>query len=66
VFKEHVKVNVFKGASLDDPHHLCNAGLEAKSSRGIDIHEGDALNEPALQDRVRAAVALNASGVRKG
>lgn len=65
VFKDHVKVNFFKGASLDDPQHLLNAGLEAKASQGIDIHEGDALNEAALQDLVRTAVALNVSSGRK-
>ena len=54
-----------KGASLDDPHGLFNAGLDAKATRGIDIREGDAINEPALQDLVRAAVALNAAGGRK-
>jgi len=59
VFKDHVKLNFFKGASLDDPHSLFNAGLEAKATRAIDIHEGDAINESTLQDLVRAAVALN-------
>ena len=59
VFKDHVKLNFFKGASLDDPHGLFNAGLEAKATRAIDIHEGDAINESTLQDLVRAAVALN-------
>ncbi len=58
-FKDHVKLNFFKGASLDDPHGLFNAGLEAKATRAIDIHEGDAINESTLQDLVRAAVALN-------
>jgi hypothetical protein len=64
-FKDHVKVNFFKGASLDDPHGLFNAGLDAKATRGIDIHEGESINEPALQDLVRAAVALDAAGGRK-
>ena len=59
VFKDHVKVNFFKGASLDDPHSLFNAGLEAKASRAIDLGEGDEIDEPALSGLVRAAVALN-------
>src|SRR5258705_3979378 len=46
-FQNHVKINVFKGASLEDSHGLFNAGLEAKASRAIDIHEGDRLNEKA-------------------
>jgi hypothetical protein len=56
-FRDHVKVNFFKGASLDDPQRLFNAGLDAKTTRAIDIHEGDRLNEPALKTLIRAAVA---------
>jgi hypothetical protein len=58
-FSDHVKVNFFKGASLDDPKQMFNAGLEAKATRAIDISEGDKLNEAALKELVRAAVALN-------
>jgi hypothetical protein len=58
-FQDHVKVNFFKGATLSDAHGLFNAGLEAKATRAIDIHEGDRINVPALKDLVRAAVALN-------
>ena len=61
-FKDHVKLNFFKGASLKDPHGLFNAGLEAKATRAIDLHEGDKLNEAALQDLIRAAMALNVGG----
>ena len=59
VFKDHVKLNFFKGASLNDPHGLFNAGLEAKATRAIDIHEGEAINEAALKDLIRAAVERN-------
>ncbi|MCI0574580.1 MAG: DUF1801 domain-containing protein [Chloroflexi bacterium] len=65
VFKDHVKLNFFKGALLQDPHGLFNAGLEAKTSRAIDFHEGDDVNEPALKDLIRAAVAHNLSGGKK-
>lgn len=58
-FKDHVKLNFFKGAALDDPHGLFNAGLDAKKTRAIDIHEGDTLDEAALQELIRAAAALN-------
>ena len=64
VFKDHVKVNFFKGASLPDPHGLFNAGLEAKASRAIDFHEGDKLDEEALKALIRAAVTLNKSSAR--
>jgi hypothetical protein len=65
VFKEHVKLNFFKGASLDDPNGLFNAGLDAKATRAIDIAEGEDINETALKDLVRMAVAHNASGSKK-
>jgi len=65
VFKDHVKLNFFKGASLDDPHGLFNSGLEAKATRAIDFDKGDKINEPALIDLIRSAVAFNASGGKK-
>ena len=61
-FQDHVKINFFKGASLPDPHGLFNAGLEAKATRAIDLYERDKLNEPALKELVRAAIAYNLSG----
>ena len=64
-FKDHIKLNFFKGASLKDPSGLFNAGLDAKATRGIDFHEGDEVNEAALRDLVREAVAFNKSGNKK-
>ena len=61
-FKGNVKMNFFQGANLPDPHKLFNAGLEAKKTRAIDLHEGDKINEPALKDLIRAAVAQNRAG----
>ena len=58
-FKETVKMNFFQGASLEDPHKLFNAGLDAKKTRAIDFHEGDAVDESALKELIRAAVAHN-------
>jgi len=65
VFKDHVKLNFFKGASLKDPKRLFNAGLDAKATRAIDISEGEEIDEPALKELVREAVAFNASGSKK-
>ena len=58
-FSDHVKVNFFKGASLPDPAGLFNAGLEAKTSRAIDLWEGDLdrLDADAFQALVRAAAS---------
>ena len=65
VFKDHVKLNFFKGASLPDPKKLFNAGLEAKATRAIDIAENDKVDEAALKDLIRAAVDFNASNGKK-
>ena len=61
-FKGNVKMNFFQGASLPDPHKLFNAGLDAKKTRAIDFHEDSKINETALKDLVRAAVAQNRRG----
>ena len=58
-FKEHVKLNFFKGASLKDPKRLFNAGLDAKATRAIDFNEGDAIDASALKILIRAAIAYN-------
>jgi hypothetical protein len=58
-FTDHVKLNFFEGASLEDPHKLFNAGLEAKATRAIDLYETDKISESALKDLIRAAVAYN-------
>lgn len=65
VFKDHVKLNFFKGASLPDPKKLFNAGLDAKGTRAIDIAENDKINEAALKELIRAAVEFNAAGKKK-
>ncbi|MGH2582648.1 MAG: DUF1801 domain-containing protein [Anaerolineales bacterium] len=58
-FKDHVKINFFKGASLKDPKKLFNAGLDAKATRAIDLFEGDNLDEKAFKDLVKAGVVYN-------
>ena len=60
VYKSVVKLTFFKGASLDDPAGLFNSSLEGKVRRAIDVREGESIDEKALQDLVRAAIALNA------
>jgi hypothetical protein len=59
VFADHIKVNFFKGASLDDPDGLLNAGLDAKTTRSIDLREGDRLDDEAFRRLVAAAAARN-------
>ncbi|MGY2341105.1 DUF1801 domain-containing protein [Pseudomonas sp. SDO5532_S415] len=58
-YKNAVKMTFAKGAALDDPSKLFNASLEGNTRRAIDLHEGDIIDEAALQALIRAAVALN-------
>jgi hypothetical protein len=58
-YKSVVKMTFAKGAALDDPSGLFNSSLEGNVRRAIDIHEGEKVDETALKDLIRAAVALN-------
>ena len=60
-YKSVVKMTFAKGASLKDPSGLFNSSLEGNVRRAIDFHEGDRIDEKALEALVRAAVALNTS-----
>jgi hypothetical protein len=60
-YKAVVKMTFAKGASLQDPSRLFNSSLDGDTRRAVDIHEGDKLDEKALQALIRAAVALNTS-----
>ena len=58
-YKNVVKMTFAKGAALKDPSGLFNSSLDGNVRRAIDIHEGDRVDEAALKDLIRAAVALN-------
>ena len=64
-YKNVVKMTFAKGAALRDPSSLFNSSLEGSVRRAIDIHEGDKVDEAALKDLIRAAVALNLEGKNK-
>src|SRR5216117_3677497 len=64
--KNVVKMTFAKGAALKDPSGLFNSSLEGNVRRAIDIHEGDKINEAALKDLIRAAVALNLDSKSRG
>ena len=64
-YKNVVKMTFAKGAALKDPAGLFNASLEGNVRRAIDIREGEKVDEAALKDLVRAAVALNLAGKQK-
>ncbi len=58
-YKNIVKLTFAKGAVLKDPSGLSNSSLDGNVRRAIDIHEGDEVDEAALKELIRAAVALN-------
>ena len=64
-YKNVVKMTFAKGAALKDPSGLFNSSLDGNVRRAIDIHEGDKVDEAALKDLIRAAVALNLTGKSK-
>jgi hypothetical protein len=64
-YKSVVKLTFAKGAALKDPAALFNSSLEGNVRRAIDIHEGEKVDEAALKELIRAAVALNLEGKKK-
>jgi hypothetical protein len=64
-YKSVVKMTFPKGAALKDPSGLFNSSLDGNVRRAIDIHEADNIDEAALKDLIRAAVALNLKGKNK-
>ena len=58
-YKNVVKMTFAKGAAIEDPSRLFNSSLEGNVRRAIDIHEGEKIDEAALKNLIRAAVALN-------
>jgi hypothetical protein len=58
-YKNVVKLTFFKGAALNDPSGLFNSSLGGRVRRAIDIKENDTINEGALKNLIREAVALN-------
>src|SRR5918999_1080476 len=58
-YKAVVKLTFFKGAALSDPSGLFNCSLGGKVRRAIDIKENDRIDEEALKELIREAVALN-------
>jgi len=64
-YKQAVKLTFANGAALDDPKGLFNSSLDGNTRRAIDIHEGEAIDEPAFTALIRAAIAHN-QAKRKG
>jgi hypothetical protein len=58
-YKKAIKLTFFKGAALNDPSGLFNSSLGGNVRRAIDIKEDDPIDEDALKNLIREAVALN-------
>jgi hypothetical protein len=63
--KEKVKLTFPHGARLPDPDKLFNADLKGNAWRAIDFFAGDKINERALKNLIRAAVAYNQTKLKK-
>jgi hypothetical protein len=63
-YKDKVKFTFARGAALDDPVGLFNAGFGGNTRRAIDIHEGDEIDETSFKSLVQAAAALNEASAR--
>lgn len=61
ILKNAVRLTFPKGAQMKDPHTLFNTRLDSKGVRAIDFHEGDSINEAALQALMLEAVGMNQS-----
>ncbi|MFN8174590.1 MAG: DUF1801 domain-containing protein [Solirubrobacteraceae bacterium] len=60
--KDHVNVFLYDGAIVPDPHGIITAGHGNKTARTIALYEGDALNEAAFLEMIRAIIANNRAG----
>jgi hypothetical protein len=60
-YKDKVKLTFARGAALDDPSGLFNAGLDGGTRRAIDVRDGETMDAEAFKALIRAAVALNTS-----
>jgi hypothetical protein len=60
--KDHVTVFLYDGGLAPDPEGLITGGQGNETGRFIAIHEGDAINRPALLALFRAIIADNRAG----
>jgi hypothetical protein len=62
--KNAVRLTFPKGALIADPKKLFNTRLDSKTTRAIDVREGEDVDEAAFTALIRHAVKLNESKVR--
>ena len=64
-YKAHVKLTFAKGAALKDPKKLFTSSLDGNVRRGLDIREGEKVDEAAFKALVKEAVAANGAAKAK-
>jgi hypothetical protein len=62
--KNAVRLTFPKGALIADPKKLFNTRLDSKTTRAIDVREGEDVDDAAFTALIRHAVKLNESKVR--
>ena len=60
--KDHVTIFLYDGGIVPDPDGIVTGGHGNESGRFIAVHEGEALNKPALMAYVRQIIANNRAG----
>jgi hypothetical protein len=63
--KSKIKLTFAYGAHLEDPDRLFNGDDTGSTRRSIDIFESDEIDETALKNLVRAAIAYNLTSLKK-
>ena len=59
LLKNAVRLTFPKGARVDDPAELFNTRLDSKTVRAIDVFEHAPVDEDALRELIRRAIAVN-------
>ncbi len=60
--KDHVNVFVYDGAIVPDPEGIITSGHDNKTARTVAIHQGEAINQPALLAMFQHIIANNRAG----
>ena len=60
--KRHVCIFLYDGAIVPDPEGIITSGHDNSSARQISIHQGEAINAPALKAMFEQIIANNRAG----
>jgi hypothetical protein len=60
--KDHVNVFLYDGAIVPDPEGIITSGHDNKTARTVAIHQGEAINRPALLVMFQHIIANNRAG----